>query len=194
MTDVVLIIGNTKKESISKTLAHKYTDKIKNENLNIKIYDISEFEFHRDLDNGYKTPLSPIVSEIQNEMAKAKLLVFIVPTYWGTFLGKFKSLFDQLLWPDLAFNLREKKYLWRGPWRGKKARIIYTLGGSKLTNCFLSRNTGINSLKISLNITGIFSIKKTAIENLDISKKRVKIDYFKQIFNTVQKDIKFLKK
>ncbi|MBP9479018.1 MAG: NAD(P)H-dependent oxidoreductase [Sebaldella sp.] len=193
MTDVVLINGNTKKESIGKTLANEYINKLKNENLNIKTYDVSEFEFHRDLDNGYKTPLSPIVSEIQNKMAEAKLLVFIIPIYWGTFPGKFKSLFDQLLWPDVAFNLREKKYLWRGPWRGKRVRIIYTLGGSKLTNIFLSRNTGITSLKVSLNITGIFSIKKTAIENLDVSKKRVKIDYFKKIFNAAQKDIKFLK-
>ena len=83
MTDVVLINGNTKKESIGKTLANEYINKLKNENLNIKTYDVSEFEFHRDLDNGYKTPLSPIVSEIQNKMAEAKLLVFIIPIYWA---------------------------------------------------------------------------------------------------------------
>ncbi len=190
--DIILLNTTPGTHSISDTLIEAYRQVIEASGKTIKIYHIRDIDFNQDLIDGYKTKLSPVVKTMQQEITAAKMVTIYTPIYWGAFPGKFKSLFDQLLWPHVAFNMKEKKYLWAGLWRGKKARIIYSLGGDEITYRLLSARSGITQLKRSFYLVGLFSVKTTALENFDNHKRKSDAFYLKQIQKTALKDLKRL--
>lgn len=190
--DIILLNATPGTNSISDTLIDAYRQVVEASGKTIKIYHLRDLDFNQDLVDGYKTKLSPLVKTMQEEVSAAKLLTIYTPIYWGAFPGKFKALFDQLLWPHVAFNMKEKQYLWSGLWRGKKARIIYSLGGDQLTYRLISAQSGITQLKRSFYLVGLFSIQKTALENFDNHKRREPSFYLEQVKKAALKDLKRL--
>ncbi|TLG73892.1 NAD(P)H-dependent oxidoreductase [Culicoidibacter larvae] len=194
MTDTVIINGNPNKNSISNQIIDSYQNHMENNNIHTKRYNINEIDFNEALLHGYKTELTVETIAIQQEIQEAKLLVIYVPIYWGSFPGPFKSLFDQLLWPKVAFNMATKEYLFKGLWRNKQVRIIYSLGGSEFEHRLLYHRAGIRSLKYGLRLTGIFSTKTTALENFDNQKRQTLEYYQKQVRKAAAADLRRIKK
>ncbi|MGL5354706.1 MAG: NAD(P)H-dependent oxidoreductase [Clostridium sp.] len=194
MSKALIIIGSPREDSYGRELTLIYAKHLESSGVHVDIIDLKDFNFDINLNEGYKSELEPSIIEAQEKLKKCNILVLSYPCYWYSYPALFKGFLDKLLWLEVAFSMKNKKILFKGPLRGKKLRIIYTLGGSRLDSKLLAKDGGIRALKGSFYVTGIFSIKVTAIENLNNAKKKNKDIHIKLISKIAKSDIKRLSK
>ncbi|EFR93539.1 conserved hypothetical protein, partial [Listeria innocua FSL J1-023] len=87
----------------------------------------------------------------------------------------------------------DKKFLFTGPWRKKRARLIYTVGGMELQHRLFGR-PALTALRYPLWMSGVLSVKATVIDRLDLSIRKSDEYYKKKIVRAARKDLRFLLK
>lgn len=190
MQKVCVINGHVKEGSMGEQLAKEYINILKENNIDVELIDLANLDFNPVLTDGYETELEKSILKSQEIIKNSNLLVFMYPIYWYGAPAIVKGFLDKIFWKDVAFNFREKKYFFKGLLRGKKSRVIYTLGGDKNSIKLLSQNAPIKVMKAMLRVSGIFSNKFTALENLDNSKRKSYEEYSDIVKSVALKDMK----
>lgn len=136
---------------------------------NLNVIDLSQEPINLSLAQGYKTQRDDRVIELQNQLEASDTLIFVYPLYWLNVPMRLKGFIDNILWPNHAFSFKKKAYYRNGYWRGKKAFLIYTLGGPEWLHKFY-RSSGLMAVKYPLKFSGVQQVKHYFIENINSSK------------------------
>jgi len=177
MKKILIINGHPDKESFCFALAESYKKGAELTGANCKLIHLAEIHFNLNLSKGYRqiTEPEPDLLKIQQDILDANHLVFVYPTWWGTYPALLKGFIDRTLLPGFAFKYRENSIFWDKLLKGKTARLIVTMDTPKWYNFLVYKNAGHNSMrKAVLEFCGIKPVKITAFASIKSSddKKR----------------------
>lgn len=162
MKNILIINGHPDKESLCTALAASYKMGAELSGATCKLINLFDLDFNPILTYGYRkiSVLEPNLVEAQRDIAVANHLVFVYPTWWGTYPALLKGFFDRVFLPGFAFKYHKSGPLWDKLLKGKTARLIVTMDSPKWYNFFVYRSPGYNSMKRAiLEFCGIKPVK-----------------------------------
>ncbi|MBC1394577.1 NAD(P)H-dependent oxidoreductase [Listeria innocua] len=194
MAKVVAIMGDPREKGTSRELFHKYLAFFQGHSaIEVKTYDIRELTFDPNLPEGYRTEQTAEMTNLKQDASSADLLLFAYPVWWFNVPAVLKGVIDHLFWRGESYSFKDKKYLLTGPWRKKRARLIYTIGGMELQHRLFAR-PALTALRYPLWMSGVLSVRATSIDRLDLSIRKSSEYYDKKIARAAKKDLHFLLK
>ncbi|ECQ6351909.1 TPA: NAD(P)H-dependent oxidoreductase [Listeria innocua] len=194
MAKVVAIMGDPREKGTSRELFHKYLAFFQGHSaIEVNTYDIRELAFDPNLPEGYRTEQTAEMTNLKQDASSADLLLFAYPVWWFNVPAVLKGVIDHLFWRGESYSFKDKKYLLTGPWRKKRARLIYTIGGMELQHRLFAR-PALTALRYPLWMSGVLSVRATSIDRLDLSIRKPSEYYDKKIARAAKKDLHFLLK
>ncbi|MBC1379857.1 NAD(P)H-dependent oxidoreductase [Listeria innocua] len=194
MAKVVAIMGDPREKGTSRELFHKYLAFFQGHSaIEVKMYDIRTLAFDPNLPEGYRTEQTTEMTNLKQDASSADLLLFAYPVWWFNVPAVLKGVIDHLFWRGESYSFKDKKYLLTGPWRKKRARLIYTIGGMELQHRLFAR-PALTALRYPLWMSGVLSVRATSIDRLDLSIRKSSEYYDKKIARAAKKDLHFLLK
>ena len=177
MKKILIINGHPDKESFCFALAESYKKGVELSGANCKLIHLADLNFGLNLSKGYRqiTELEPGLLKMQQDILEATHLVFVYPTWWGTYPALLKGFIDRIFLPGYAFKYHKHDPFWDKLLVGKTARLIVTMDTPKWYNFLVYKNAGHNSMrKAVLEFCGIKPVKITAFTPIKTSddKKR----------------------
>ncbi len=184
MKNILIINGHPVKSSLCHELAQCYRKGTEQTSAKCTIINLIDLEFDPVLRNGYnkRTPMEPDLKSAQEEIKKADHIVFIYPTWWGTYPALLKGFIDRVFLPRFAFKYRKNSVLWDKLLKGKSARIIVTMDAPQWYYCLINKAPGHHSMKRSiLNFCGIKPVKITTLDTVKLSNKNKRNRWMKKV-------------
>lgn len=178
MKKILVINGHPDKESLCHELALSYKRGADISGATCKVINLIDLQYDPILRFGYRkrTELEPDLLMMQQELLNADHLVFVYPTWWGTYPALLKGFIDRVFLPKFAFKYRENSLLWDKLLKGKTARLIVTMDTPVWYYRLIFKSPGHNSLKKGiLGFCGIKPVKITTFAPVK-SNSRVKIN------------------
>ncbi|AFD08901.1 NAD(P)H-dependent oxidoreductase [Solitalea canadensis] len=186
MKKVLIINGHPDSESFCTALAANYAKGAEKAGATTTTLHLSDQLFSPVLAFGYRkrTELEPYLKEAQQLISEASHLVFIYPTWWGTFPALLKGFLDRVFLPGFAFKYRENSLFWDKLLTQKTARIITTMDTPSWYYKLVYRNAGIYSFqKNVLEFCGISPVKSTIIAIVKKSTDSQRIKWLSKVYN-----------
>lgn len=179
MKRILIINGHPDKESLCFALAAIYKKGADTTGASCAVINLIDLDFNPTLTYGYRkvSELEPDLIKAQQALSSADHLVFVYPTWWGTYPALLKGFFDRVFLPGFAFKYHKDNPFWDKLLTGKTARIITTMDAPAWYYFLMYRSPGHNSLKRAiLEFCGIKPVKITAFAPIKSSddKKRKK--------------------
>jgi putative NADPH-quinone reductase len=166
MKKVLIINGHPDKESFCTELALSYKRGVDAKLGDCTLIHLADLEFDPILHNGYRqrTELEPDLLQLQKDILAADHLVWVYPTWWGTYPALLKGFIDRVFLPGFAFSYRDNSLLWNKLLKGKTARLIVTMDTPGWYYSLFYKRPGHNSMKKGiLEFCGIKPVKITAL-------------------------------
>jgi len=171
--NILVINGHPDSSSYCHVLAENYKLGAEKSGYDCSLINLSNLEFIPNLRYGYniKMELEPDLVKLQKLITKANHLVFIFPTWWGTYPALLKGFIDRVFLPGYAFKYQNHSPIPVPLMKGKTARLITTMDTPVWYYSLFYKSPGINSLKKSVlqfcgfkqvRITIFTSLKKSA--------------------------------
>ncbi len=177
MKNILIINGHPNKESFCFALAERYKIGANAAGASCKLIHLTDLDFNPILNFGYRkiSVLEPDLIKAQQDIVAANHLVFVYPTWWGTYPALLKGFFDRVFLPGFAFKYHKGDPFWDKLLKGKTARLITTMDSPEWYNFLVYRSPGHNSMKRAiLEFCGIKPVKITSFAPIKSSddKKR----------------------
>ncbi|MNE60279.1 hypothetical protein D3C80_1554150 [compost metagenome] len=185
MKKVLIINGHPDPESLCTALADTYAKGAAKAGANPTVLHLSDKSFSPVLSFGYRkrTELEPYLLNAQALIKEASHLVFIYPTWWGTFPALLKGFLDRILLPGFAFKYRENSLFWDKLLTNKTAHIITTMDTPSWYYRLIYRNAGITTFKKNiLEFCGINPVKSTIISIVKTSSETQRLKWIDKIY------------
>jgi len=179
MEKILILNGHPDKSSFCFALAEGYKFGADTNGDECQLVHLIDLKFNPILTFGYRlaAQLEPDLLKIQHDILHADHLVFVYPTWWGTYPALLKGFIDRVFLPNFAFKYHKDSPLWDKLLKGKTARIITTMDAPKWYYWLMYKSPGHNSMKKAiLEFCGINPVKITSFAPLKSSdnKKRKK--------------------
>lgn len=190
MKKILVIVGHPRKDSLSYSIADKYFSGAKKSGNEVRRLNLAEMKFDVILHDDYKRTenLEPDLKKAKENIKWADHLVFVYPTWWGTMPALLKGFIDRVFLPGFAYQYERgsRKF---NPFperllKGKSARIITTVGGSKLIYFFLTNPGTWGMRNFVLYFSGIRPVKVTTFCKVYPGMKQEKV---KKILDKAEK-------
>ncbi len=184
MKNILIINGHPDKESFCYQLAASYQKGAEQAGARCKILNLADLHFDPILHFGYRkrTELEPDLIEAQKQITEADHLVFVYPTWWGTFPALLKGFIDRVFLPTYAFTFQENSPLPLKLLKGKSARLFVTMDTPQWYNWLIYRNAGHNAMKqATLKFCGIKPVKVSAFGPIKSATKSKLAKWTKQV-------------
>ena len=149
MKKILILNGHPDCESFCTNLALGYQRGAVSTKAECKLVNLIDLNFDLNLQHGYRkrTELEPDLLKIQQDIQDADHLVFVYPTWWGTYPALLKGFIDRVFLPNFAFKYRDNSILWDKLLKGKSARLIVTMDTPRWYYSLVYKNPGHNSMK-----------------------------------------------
>ncbi len=184
MKNIVIINGNPTGNSFCQELALTYKKAAEKNSAKCTLINLSELKFDPILRDGYRkrSKLEPDLQSAQNAISNANHLVFVYPTWWGTYPALLKGFIDRVFLPGFAFKYRENSVLWDKLLKGKSARLIVTMDAPKWYYKIITKAPGHNSMKRNiLHFCGIKPVKITTFDTVKIANRTKRNTWIKKV-------------
>jgi len=143
MKNILIIVANPKKESLSFAIANRYKELSIKKGATVEILDLYKDEnqqaFFTYDDDPYKIEITPEMKYYQDKISKADEIIIVFPYWWGSMPAILKNFFDWNL--SMGFAAKFINGRPKGLLTNKKVKIFTTTG----TPYFLYMLTGANS-------------------------------------------------
>ncbi len=165
MKKILVINGHPDSQSLCSGLAKSYKSGADSAGATCKLINLADLKFNPILNSGYRerTELEPDLLNIQQMIMDSDHLVFVYPTWWGTYPALLKGFIDRVFLPGFAFRYRENSVFWDKLLKGKSARLIVTMDTPGWYYYLINKSPGHNSMKKAiLGFCGIGPVKVTS--------------------------------
>lgn len=162
---VLIILGHPDQGSLCGSLAQSYKEGALEAGVEVREIFLGELDFEINLKKGYKEiqPLEPGLIAAQESIKWADHLVWVYPTWWGTYPAVMKGFLDRVLLPGFAFKYRENSPWWDKYLTGRTARLIITLDAPVFYNWLMYGSANQKALKkATLQFCGIKPVRVTS--------------------------------
>lgn len=166
---ILLLNGNTEKESFSKSICAAYEEGAKNAGHEINTLHIGDMQFDPVLHEGYHSiqALEPDLVHFQQMVLWANHIVIVYPTWWGGPPAVLKGLFDRSFYSGFAYKYHDKGPFWDKLLKGRSAHLITTMDAPLLWYWLAYRSAGTHMIKNAiLKFCGISPVKTTYITRI----------------------------
>lgn len=157
----LLILAHPRRDSLCGGLFDAYTDGARQAGAECRQLILSELHFDPDVHatSPELQPLEPDLVRAQRDIAWAEHLVFIYPTWWGTFPALLKGFLDRVMTPGFAFH-----HVSNGNWdkllAGRTADLITTMDTPPLVYRLVYRAPGNQALaRATLGYCGLHTAR-----------------------------------
>ncbi|ASB50048.1 NAD(P)H-dependent oxidoreductase [Alkalitalea saponilacus] len=184
MKKILIINGHPDKESFCADLATTYKNGAQSTKSDCKLVNLIDLNFNLNLQYGYRkrTELEPDLLQIQQDILDSDHLVFVYPTWWGTYPALLKGFIDRVFLPDFSFKYRNNSLLWDKLLKGKSARLIVTMDTPKWFYALIYKNPGHNSMKKGiLEFCGVKPVKISALGPIKTSNEKKRQDWLNKV-------------
>jgi NAD(P)H dehydrogenase (quinone) len=184
MKKILIINGNPDKNSLSFELATIYKKGANASGADCTLVNLSDLQFDLNLKFGYRqrTELEPDLVMMQQAIKEADHLVFVYPTWWGTYPTLLKGFIDRVFLPKFAFSYRENSPLWDKLLVGKTARLIVTMDTPTWYYKWIFKQPGHNSMKKGiLEFCGIKPVKITTFGSVKTSTEETRKKWLAEV-------------
>jgi multimeric flavodoxin WrbA len=106
MKKILIINGHPDKESLCTEFAKSYKAGAEKSSADCTLINLIDLNFDPILYYGYRkrTELEPDLLKVQQDILNADHLVFVYPTWWGTYPALLKGFIDRVFLPKFAFE------------------------------------------------------------------------------------------
>jgi 1,4-dihydroxy-2-naphthoate polyprenyltransferase len=161
---VLLILGHPRSESLGGVLYASY--RVGLQEVDIPFAELILADLHFDMDVHEESPdkqaLEPGLQRAQELLSWADHLVFVYPTWWGTFPARLKAFLDRTLTPGFAFRYLPGEWGWEPLLKGKTAELITTMDTPRWVYHWLYKGPGHHALtQATLGFCGVRTVRKT---------------------------------
>lgn len=184
MKRILILNGHPDKKSFCFSLAESYKKGADTNGDQCQLVHLIDLNFNPILTYGYRlvSELEPDLLKMQKDILHADHLVFLYPTWWGTYPALLKGFIDRVFLPDFAFKYRKDSPFWNKLLKGKTARIITTMDAPKWYYWLKYRSPGHNSMKRAiLEFCGIRPVKITTFTHLKFSSDSERSKWIEEI-------------
>jgi 1,4-dihydroxy-2-naphthoate octaprenyltransferase len=153
----LLILAHPRRDSLCGALFDAYADAARQVGMECRELILSEMQFDPDVHtpSPEQQPLEPDLVRAQRDIAWAEHLVFVYPTWWGTFPARLKGFLDRVLTPGFAFR-HVSHDLWNKLLAGRTADLITTMDTPPLIYRLIYRAPGRQALaRATLGYCGV---------------------------------------
>lgn len=162
-------MGHPASDSFCGALAESYRKGAEAAGAETRMIAVGELDFDPVLHKGYREiqELEPDLIMSQESIKWAEHLVFVYPTWWGSFPALFKGFIDRVFLPGFGFKYRENSSLWDKLLTGRSARLIVTMDAPRWYYSLIYRNAGHNAMKhATLEFCGIKPVRITTFGSI----------------------------
>jgi len=143
MKNILIIVANPKKESLSFAIANRYKELSLKNSASIEIIDLYKDEYQQPFftydDDPYKIEVTKEMKYYQDKISKADEIIIVFPYWWGSMPAILKNFFDWNL--SMGFAAEFVNGRPKGLLTNKMVKIFTTTG----TPYFLYMLTGANA-------------------------------------------------
>lgn len=178
--NILIILAHPAKKSLCESIANEYYQKLLNEKNTVKLIKLKDLKFDLNLYEGYSEEqlLEKDLQKIQKDILWANHLVFVFPTWWGTYPALLKGFVDRVFLPGFAYKFHKGSIFQEKLLKGKSAHLITTMNSPSWFYNFYYFASGVRSLKTAvLEFCGVSPVKVTIIDNA----RKLKPEDFKKI-------------
>ena len=157
----LLILAHPRRDSLCGALFDAYAKGAREAGVECRELILSEMHFDPDVHavTPELQPLEPDLQRAQRDIQWAEHLVFVYPTWWGTFPARLKGFLDRVLTPGFAFR-HVTHDRWDKLLSGRTADLITTMDTPPLIYRFIYRAPGQQALaRATLGYCGIRSAR-----------------------------------
>jgi NAD(P)H dehydrogenase (quinone) len=158
MKTILIINGNPKEHSLSKSIVDSYKKGAENA-AKVEVLHLNELTFNINQTGPLKLEENELEASLihaQNLIKIADHIVWVYPIWWGGMPALLKGFIDRTFLSGFAFQYRKDSMYWDKLLSGKTSRIIVTMDAPSWYFRFILRNHSLNQLKKSiLNFCGI---------------------------------------
>ncbi len=183
MKKILIINGHPDKESLGHELAKRYQKGAEDSGAEVKFVNLIDLDFAPVLKHGYhkRTELEPDLLQIQQDIKEADHLVFVYPTWWGTYPALLKGFIDRVFLPKFAFKYRENSLLWDKLLTNKSARLIVTMDTPNWYYNWIYGKPGHNSFKkCILEFCGIKPVRISSFGPVKSSDEKIRAKWLEK--------------
>jgi putative NADPH-quinone reductase/1,4-dihydroxy-2-naphthoate octaprenyltransferase len=158
----LLILAHPRRDSLCGALFDACAEGARQAGVECRELILSELHFDPDVHtvSPEQQPLEPDLVRAQQDIRWAEHLVFVYPTWWGTFPALLKGFLDRVLTPGFAFR-HVTHDRWDKLLSGRTADLITTMDTPPWVYRFLYRAPGQQALvRATLGYCGIRSARK----------------------------------
>lgn len=192
MKKILVINGHPDIESFCAGLAKSYKKGAESTKADCKLVNLADLNFNPNLQYGYRQPteLEPDLLKMQQDIINSQHLVFVYPTWWGTYPALLKGFVDRVFLPKFAFKFNENSPIWDKLLKGKSARLIVTMNSPKWFYSLIYKSSGHNSMKKSvLGFCGVAPVKITTLSPIITSTDAIRQNWLNQVEKLGEKQI-----
>ena len=126
MKNILIINGHPDKESFCFALAESYKNGSTTTGATCKLIHLVDFNFNPILTYGYRkiSVLEPDLIKVQQDILTANHLVFVYPSWWGTYPALLKGFFDRVFLPGFAFKYHKDSPFWDKLLKGDRKSVV----------------------------------------------------------------------
>lgn len=158
MKTILIINGNPKEHSLSKSIVDSYKKGAENA-AKVEVLHLNELAFNINQTGPLKLEENVLEASLihaQNLITIADHIVWVYPIWWGGMPALLKGFIDRTFLSGFAFQYRKNSMMWDKLLSGKTSRIIVTMDAPSWYFRFVLRSHSILQLKTSiLNFCGI---------------------------------------
>ncbi len=181
MKQILVINSHPDKDSFGRAIAESYAHGAMT-GVACTLVNLSDLKFDPILHFGYrlKMPLEPDLIHVQELIKSADHIVFVFPTWWGTYPALLKGFFDRIWLPGFAYRFHDGKLLPEQFLRNKTGRIITTMNTPAWFHKLFYGSPGIRSVRdCIMKFCGIRPVRVTIFS--PIEKKQP--EYYERILS-----------
>ncbi len=160
--NVLVLLGHPRVDSLCAALAEAYADGAREAAAEVRQMNLAALEYDPDVRtrSPNEQALEGGLQTARELIAWADHLVFVYPTWWGTFPALLKGFLDRVFTPGFAFHTCEGGTGYQGLLGGRSAQLITTMDTPPLIHRLIYRQPGREAMaRATLGFCGIQPVR-----------------------------------
>lgn len=189
----LVILGHVRKDSLCGSLARAYEDAALAQGSETRTINIGDLEFDLAADSRhYDRPLEPDIIAAQEAIRWADHIVWVFPTWWGTFPAILKAFFDRVLLSQFAFRYGKGPIPLQKLLKGKTFRILVTMDAPWFYYRWVQGAPGTNAMRKSImGFCGLKELGTTVFTPVRTSTAEKRLGWLTQAAAAAQNDARW---
>jgi putative NADPH-quinone reductase len=158
----------------------------------VRRINLRDLKFDPNLHHGYggDQELEPDLLDAQAAIRDARHLVFVYPTWWGTFPALLKGFLDRALLPGFAFRMHPGGKTWDKLLAGRSARLVVTMDWPVWAYRWIQGAPGDRAMaRATLDFCGVKPVLRTELSPASRSTEAERAAMFDRVRRDLTSDV-----